>query len=69
MTYNQFLLSQLLRAVYRQFDNLEYDRMYDLIPQIYEDYEDSKWYEQDKSHYDCILDYIHNENPLRFLED
>ena len=68
MHYNQFLLSILLTEILRPFSELEYDLLWDIVPTIYKDYEDSKWNKQEKSEYDCIVDYIHNEKPSKFLE-
>jgi transcription termination factor NusB len=60
MTYNQFLFSQLLRDLTYSANEKEYDLLFELSNYLYDNFENSEENKQDKSEYECIVDYICN---------
>ncbi len=66
MTYNQFLFSQLLRDLVISANEKEYDLLFDVSKILYERYENSEENKQEKSEYDCIVEYLHNNR--KYLE-
>jgi transcription termination factor NusB len=60
MTYSQFLFSQLLRDLIFTANEKEYDLLFELSNNLYNNFENSEENKQDKSEYECIVDYIYN---------
>jgi hypothetical protein len=60
MTYSQFLFSQLLRDLIFTANEKEYDLLFELSNNLYNNFENSEENKLNKSEYDCIVDYIYN---------
>jgi hypothetical protein len=58
MDYTSFLFSNLLREFNKSYDELPYDEMYDKHIALLLEYEKSKFNVDDKTEYQCIVDFM-----------
>ena len=65
MDYNLYLFSNLVKFYDKKFDELPYDLQFDLLPSMYEDYMCTIFSLQDKSEYDCIIDYLKDKYSIK----
>ena len=62
MNYNEFLFCQLLQLHVEYYRELEYDLLFEAIPKLYKDFQDSTYNMSSKSEYECIEEYIKNND-------
>lgn len=62
MSYTEFLMCCLLRDTNSMFNELPYDEMYAVAKQFAAKYEESEFNVDDKTEYQCILDYLESIN-------
>jgi hypothetical protein len=58
MEYQEYLFAQLLSIYDEEFKEMPYDDQYELVPQLYEDFFNSKFNDTLKGEYDCIVNYL-----------
>lgn len=54
MTYQVYLLISLYRLYCTEFDNLEYDKQYEMAPSLFKMFEDSGYDDPNKGLHTCI---------------
>jgi len=62
MTYSEFLFCQLLLLYSQEHKDMPYDLLYEAIPDLYEEFCNSKFNDLINSEYDCILNYLSDKN-------
>lgn len=67
LTYHQYLFSCLADCVDEEWKHQEYDTRFLILPTRYSWFEQSKFDNEDKTEYDCIVDYLHARESLRKL--
>ena len=78
MNYDLYLFSCLIKFYDADFDEESYDYQYDVLPTLYEVFENSRFNVDTKSAYDCMTEYlkdkfspktiIRNESTLELTE-
>lgn len=73
MDYDLYLFSNLLKFYDKDFDEKPYDEQFDILPNLFEGFENSKFNIDTKSCYDCIEEYLkdkycNNELQKQFYE-
>jgi hypothetical protein len=58
MDYDMYLFSCLLKDFDKHFADQPYDWQYDVLPELYKEFEDSKFNLEWRSAYDCMIDYL-----------
>jgi hypothetical protein len=58
MDYDMYLFSCLLKNFDKTFDDQPYDWQYDVLPELYKEFEDSQFNIDTKSAYDCMVDFL-----------
>ena len=61
MNYNLFLFNELLRLFNNELYEQEYDRLFDDVNELFNDYNNSVFSLQFKSEYECIIDYLNDK--------
>jgi len=61
MNYNLFLFNELLRLFNNELYEQEYDRLFDDVNELFNDYNNSNFSLQFKSEYECIIDYLNDK--------
>jgi hypothetical protein len=56
--YQEYLFAQLLAVYDEEFKEMPYDDQYESVPQLYEDFFNSKFNDPLKGEYDCIVNYL-----------
>lgn len=56
MNYSHFLFTQLFYALFP--NELEYDKIFPIIEQLYSDYENSEYNVDTKGEYECMADFL-----------
>jgi len=64
INYNLYLFSCLLKLYDKEFNELEYDRQFEQLDQLYDDFFKTDFNVGDKSEYECILAYLKDKYPL-----
>ena len=54
MNYNQYLYSCLLKIYDKEFEELEYDLQFELLPTLYKAFEESAFNDPNMGEYECI---------------
>jgi hypothetical protein len=69
MNYSQFLMTQLLRDIYKEYNELPYDILWDLSFDFYNNhYLNSQWDNENHDLYYCIQNFIEdNKDFLLFV--
>jgi len=60
MDYDMYLFSCLLKEFDKQFAEEPYDWQYDVLPHLYKEFETSLYNDENKSAYDCMIDYFNS---------
>ena len=58
MNYNLYLFSNLVKFYDNEFANACYDEQWDNLPEMYEEFENSKFNDPNESEYDCIIEFL-----------
>lgn len=58
LSYEQYLLSNLLKLYDSRFNSQPYDVQFDSIPAIYKHFENSPFNVGTKGVYECMIDYL-----------
>ena len=58
MDYDLYLFSCLIKLYDTEFEEESYDYQYDVLPTLYEDFENSKYNVDTKGAYECITEYL-----------
>lgn len=61
MNYNVYLFSCLLKIYDKEFNELEYDLQFQRVPKLYEDFFESDFNNENKSEYDCMIEYLEDK--------
>ena len=61
MNYNQYLYSCLLKLYDKGFEELEYDLQFELLPTLYEAFEESVYNDPNEGEYSCMINYLTNK--------
>ena len=64
MNYSQYLFGQLIQALTNGCGNVPYDMLFPVTMCLYDGYEGSEYDIEDKSEYDCMVNYIKNNDML-----
>jgi len=64
MNYSQYLFGQLMQAHLGGCGNVPYDILFPKTMCLYDGYEGSEYDVEDKSEYDCMVNYIRNNEML-----
>lgn len=65
LSYSHYLLSCLMHEIDQTFAEMEYDVRFNFLPWQYAQFEASKFDDEDKPEYECIVEYLHARNALR----
>jgi hypothetical protein len=70
MDYDLYLFSCLIKFYDAEFDEESYDFQYDILPTLYEDFENSKYNVDTKGAYECITEYLKDKySPKTIIRD
>ena len=58
MDYDLYLFSCLIKLYDTEFEEEAYDYQYDILPKLYEEFENSRFNIDTKSTYECIIAYL-----------
>ena len=61
MNYNEYLFSCLLKIYDKEFEELEYDLQYEKVAQLYLGFTQSKFNDDAKPKYECIVEYLEDK--------
>lgn len=61
MNYNEFLFSCLLKIYDKEFEQMEYDLQFERIAQRYLGFTQSKFDDDTKPQYECIIEYLEDK--------
>jgi hypothetical protein len=61
MGYGLFLFAQLMRDTTTVYKDMEYDVMWDDVRKRYSDFKNSKYDDDNKGLYECIVNYINKK--------
>jgi hypothetical protein len=61
MNYDMYLFSCLLKEFDKHFAEEPYDWQYDVLPDLYKQFEMSLQNDVNKSAYDCMIDYLNSK--------
>ena len=61
MIYDTYLFSCLLKEYDEDFANEPYDLQYDMITDMFKEFEKTKFNDKTKSLYDCIIEYFEDK--------
>jgi hypothetical protein len=62
--YNVYLMIQLAHEVGVLARDLEYDILWSAGEQLYKEFEDSSYFEDDFPEYECILNFLSTKQPI-----
>lgn len=62
MTYSEFMLCNLLRDLNDSFNTTEYDIMFGEAKRIYQEFYESKYNKPNKGEYDCVYEFLIENN-------
>lgn len=70
MNYDLYLFSCLIKFYDTDFDEESYDYQYDVLPTLYEGFENSRFNVDTKSAYDCMTEYLKDKySPKTIIRD
>jgi hypothetical protein len=70
MNYDLYLFSCLIKFYDADFEEEPYDYQYDVLPTLYEDFENSKFNVDTKGAYECITEYLKAKySPKTIIRD
>jgi len=70
MDYDLYLFSCLIKFYDADFEEEPYDFQYDVLPTLYEDFENSRFNVDTKSAYDCMTEYLKDKySPKTIIRD
>lgn len=58
MNYDTYLFSCLLKLYNSEFEQMPYDQQYDMLPVLFELFENSKYNDVNRGLYECLIDYF-----------
>ena len=61
MNYNEYLFSCLLKIYDKNFAELEYDLQYEKVAELYLEFTQSKFDDDAKPEYECIVEYLEDK--------
>ena len=61
INYSVYLYSNLLKLYDKDFETLEYDLQYKMIPDLYKAFEESTFNDPNKGEYECIINWLNNQ--------
>lgn len=65
MNYDIYLFGKLLELYDKEFAETPYDIQYDTLPDLYKDFETSKYNRSEVNLYDCIINYLLNKTTCQ----
>ena len=70
MDYDLYLFSCLIKFYDADFDEESYDYQYDILPTLYEGFENSRFNVDTKGAYECITEYLKDKySPKTIIRD
>lgn len=64
MIYSEYLFSCLLKLYDKEFDESPYDIQFEQIMMRYYEFFTSKYNDENKSEYDCIINFLTEKYPI-----
>jgi hypothetical protein len=68
MNYDVYLFSNLIKFYDKGFEELPYDEQYDILPTLFDNFENSSFNVNTRSAYDCIIDYLNDKYSINTNE-